>query len=77
MLRLWIRDNVNGTVHEYGTDKHDSLVVQADGSLHYENMQNSCGTMFPSEGYSFCFEDGSLPNPEDAYCDAIIDIGGC
>ena len=73
-VRLFLRDNTNGTVHEYGTDKHDSLVLQEDGSLHYYNLQNGAGTMFPEEGYSFCLSDGSLPN--FLYEEDIIDIGG-
>ena len=76
MLRLWVRDNTNGIVHEYGANQHDALIVQPDGSLHYENLQNSCGTRYPDEGYSFCRSDGTLPNPDDVYDDAYLDIGG-
>lgn len=74
MVRIWIRDNISGDVREYGTDQHDSLVIQEDGSLHYYNMQNGCGTMFPEEGYSFCLEEGITPDemPYGRY----IDIGG-
>ena len=77
MLKLYVRDNISGAVHEYGTSRHDALVLQEDGSLHYENMQCCTGTKCPEEGYSFCREDGSLPNPADIDCDAFIDIGGC
>ena len=61
MLKLFIKDNTNGCVHEYGTDCHDALILQEDGSLHYENLQTMCGTMFPDEGYSFCSPDGEIP----------------
>lgn len=72
MVRLFIKDNTNGCVHEYGTDCHDALVLQEDGSLHYENLQNGCGTMFPEEGYSFCLEDGAELTGVIPY----IDVGG-
>jgi len=72
MVRLFVRDNTNGRVHEYGTDRHDALILQEDGSLHYENLQNGCGTMFPDEGYSFCLKDGTVPTDSYPY----IDIGG-
>lgn len=72
MVRLFVKDNTNGCVHEYGTDCHDALVLQEDGSLHYENLQNGCGTMFPDEGYSFCLEDGAEP----MWSAPCIDIGG-
>lgn len=76
-VRLFLKDNINGTVHEYGTDEHDSLVLQDDGSLHYYNLQNGTGTKFPEEGYSFCRADGSLLGRSYAnYEDDIIDTGG-
>ena len=74
MLKLYIRDNTNGKVHEYGTNQHDALVLQEDGSLHYENLQCCCGTMFPEEGYSFCLVDGSIPTDECG--ENYIDISG-
>lgn len=61
-LPLWVKCNVTGTVHQYGADPHDALVLQEDGSIHYMNLQSSTGTMFPEEGYSFCFSDGSVPD---------------
>ena len=77
MLRLWVKNNITGRVHEYGTDRHDSLILMEDGSLHYENMQCCTGTQFPEEGYSFCREDGTIPNPNDIETgDEFIDIGG-
>ena len=31
-VKLYVRDNTNGEVHEYGTSQHDALILQADGS---------------------------------------------
>ena len=77
MLRLYVKDNTSGRVHEYGTNQHDSLVLQDDGSLHYYNLKNGCGTMFPEDGYSFCLEDGSIPRWDKEWgCEPYIDIGG-
>lgn len=79
-VKLYLRDNMTGTIHEYGTDQHDSLILQEDGSLHYENLQNGCGTMFPEEGYSFCRSDGGDPREDEVVkCgddDPILDVGG-
>lgn len=69
--QLYIKDNVTGKVHAYGDNQHDSLILQEDGSIHYHNLQNGCGTMFHDEGYSFCLADGTLPKNE-----AYLDIGG-
>lgn len=77
MVRLWIKDNTTGEVHEYGTSHHDALVLQEDGSLHYLNLQSCAGTMFPEEGYSFCSEDGSVPSMFDITGgEEYLDIGG-
>ena len=77
MLRLYVKDNISGRVHEYGTNKHDALILQNDGSLHYENLQCCAGTMFPEEGYSFCNEDGTIPKWDEKYgSEPYIDIGG-
>ena len=51
MCRLWVKDNEDGSVHEVGTDKHDSLYVGADGIVQYYNLQNGDGTF--GGGYSF------------------------
>lgn len=76
MVRLYVKDNVTGIVHEYGKNQHDSLNLSEDGSLHYLNLQNGTGTMFPEQGYSFCDKNGNT----DFYCpetgEAIYDIGG-
>ena len=77
MLRLYVKDNTSGRVHEYGTNQHDALILQDDGSLHYENLQCCAGTMFPEEGYSFCNEDGTIPKWDKEYgAEPYIDIGG-
>ena len=77
MFRLFVKDNTNGHVHEYGTSPHDSLILQEDGSLHYENMQCCTGTKFPDEGYSFCFADGTIPQWDVLHgVEPYIDIGG-
>ena len=79
-VKLYVRDNTNGEVHEYGTSQHDALILQADGSLHYENLQNGCGTIYPDEGYTFCLADGSDPRTSGDYIhygvEPYIDIGG-
>ena len=77
MLRLYVKDNTSGRVHEYGTNQHDALILQNDGSLHYENLQCCAGTMFPEAGYSFCNEDGTIPKWDEKYgSEPYIDIGG-
>lgn len=76
MLKLWVKDNTTGKIHEYGTDKHDALVLQEDGSLHYEHLQCGVGTMFPEEGFSFCDETGVVPDLGNMDEDGYIDIGG-
>lgn len=73
-VRIYVKDNTDGKVHEYGTNPHDSLVLQEDGSLHYENLQSCTGTKYPEEGYSFCTVSGKPP--EDTDGERIVDIGG-
>lgn len=74
MLKLFLKDNESGDIHEYGTDKHDALIVNDDGSIHYTNMQNCSGTKCPEEGYSFCDADGNVPDTESE--ESYLDIGG-
>lgn len=77
MLQLFIKDNTTGHIHEYGTDKHDSLILQEDGSLHYEHMQSCVGTKYPEEGFSFCLEDGTIPEWDLEHgVEPYIDIAG-
>lgn len=73
--QLYIRDNVNGKVHKYGDNQHDALILEEDGSINYYNLQTGCGSMFPEEGYSFCFQDGTTPDSLGSD-DAYLDIGG-
>ena len=77
MVKLYLKDNQSGHIHEYGTNQHDSLVLQKDGSIHYYNMQNSTGTKFPEEGYTFVLEDGTDPLTSEDYRDEpYLNIGG-
>lgn len=77
MVRIYIKDNTTGIIHEYGTDPHDALILMEDGSLHYENLHNCAGTEFPEEGFSFCLEDGTIPKfDEDRGCEPYLNIGG-
>lgn len=79
-VKIYLKDNTNGTIHEYGTNQHDALILQEDGSLHYENLQNGTGTMYPKEGYTFCGEDGTDPRTDEETmahgAEPYIDIGG-
>ena len=74
MIRLWVKDMYSGSVHEVGTNRHDSLVVW-DGRLEYENLQNGDGTC--GDGYRFCNAKGEtelFPNGS-IYAENIILIG--
>lgn len=79
-VRLYIKDNITGNIHEYGENCHDSLVLQPDGSLHYENMQCCASTKYPEEGYTFVLKDGTDPREAKDYIEygveAYVDIGG-
>lgn len=78
MLRLFIKYNHSGHIHEYGTNCHDSLILQDDGSLHYYNLQCGDGTLSPGGGYSFCAEDGTVPEYDTEHgVEPFLDIGGC
>lgn len=80
MLKLYIKNNITGRVHEYGNNQHDALILGDDNALHYENLQDSCGTDFPKEGYSFVLENGKDPRTDPEYIrygvEPYIDIGG-
>ena len=77
---MWIKDNETGTLHQYGQNQHDSLVISDDGKyLSYENLQNGDGSI--GGGYSFVTDErGAIPkNDEDllAYgASAYFNIGG-
>ena len=81
MVKLYLKDNQSGHIHEYGSNQHDSLVLQDDGSLHYHNLQNGTGTRIPEEGYSFCLADGEDPRKSEecvrGNAEPYVDIGGC
>ncbi len=69
MVRLFIRDKSSGIVREYGTNSHDSLIVNSAGSIDYYNLQ--CGDGSPN-GFDFVTENGTSP---DDFLGAV-DIGG-
>lgn len=57
---MLIKDMETGKVREYGTNRHDSLVISPDGRyLYYENLQNGDGSI---GGYRFVIdEEGHVP----------------
>ena len=44
LINLWVRDKTTGSVHQVGTNEHDSIEFLA-GQVVYENMQNSMSTL--------------------------------
>ena len=44
LINLWVRDKTNGSVHQVGTNQHDSIEYM-DGQAIYVNMQNSMSTL--------------------------------
>lgn len=62
-MKLFVKDNTTGKVHEVGTNVHDSLWLNDDGSIHYYNMQIGEGTY--ANGFSFCDENGNVPSFDD------------
>jgi hypothetical protein len=77
MVKLFIRDKSTGKVREYGTNRHDSLIVDPDGRIKYFNLQNGCGT-----GYGEYSEYEFVPDQDNEFIrevfpiDGTIDIGG-
>lgn len=43
LIDLYIRDKQTGKVHMVGSDRHDSLWVDDNGTVHYHNLQNGDG----------------------------------
>lgn len=43
MTDLWIRDKYSGKIHKIGTDPHDCLYVDDNGTVYYENLGNGDG----------------------------------
>lgn len=50
LMNLWVKDNYDGSIHQIGTDSHDSLEFW-DGKVVYVNLQNGTGTL--SGDYTF------------------------
>ena len=77
---MWIRDNENGEVRQYGTNHHDALAIAPDGRcLYYENLQNGDGSR--GGGYSFVTDEkGNTPINDEELMEygakAYFDIGG-
>ncbi len=44
LINLWVKDKVTNTVHQVGTDVHDSIEY-LDGKAVYTNLQNSGTTL--------------------------------
>lgn len=77
-VRLFIKDLQGGEVHEYGTNQHDSLILQPDGTLAYFNLQTGDGSG-EHGSYQFCREDGADPrdtSKSDWQEEPFVDIGG-
>lgn len=74
-----ILDMQTGTIHEYGTDRHDSLRISQDGrTLSYYNLQNGEGSKYGD--FRFVCDDNKIPC-ESETADAIhaqvfFNIGG-
>lgn len=68
---IWIKDKYTGAEHLYGTDSHDSLWIDGDGSLQYYNLQNGDGT---GEGGGYEFVDHSDDEGYGAILHYYLDI---
>lgn len=44
LINLWVKDKRGGTIHQVGTDVHDSIEY-LDGEVVYVNMQSSASTL--------------------------------
>lgn len=80
-MGILIRDNEskNKKVREYGTNRHDALMISNDGKcLYYENLQNGDGSMFGA--YTFVLDDEKTPEESDSpdafYGMTYANIGG-
>ena len=67
---FYVRDKETGSIHKVGTDKHDSIWVDAAGELHYRNLQNGDGCSGKSRidngcGYEFVQSDNGALVWED------------
>ena len=75
-VKLYIKDLQYGTVHEYGTDSHDSLILRKDGAVEYYNLQTGDGSG-EHGSYRFCKADGSDPRNVSNWQELpFLNIGG-
>lgn len=67
LINLWVKDKETNTVHQVGTDVHDSIVY-LDDEVIYANMQNSASTL---DIYEFVeppdLDDYVSVTPEELY----------
>lgn len=58
---IYVQDKQSGKIHRLGTDPHDAIWVDENGTLHYMNMQNGDGCDGDGDdegcGYRFCASD--------------------
>lgn len=59
---FYVKDKTDGRIHKVGTDRHDSIWVDSEGTLHYQNLQNGDGCSCKSaidelQGYEFMPSD--------------------
>ena len=45
---FYVKDKSDGHIHKVGTDRHDSIWVDSEGTLHYQNLQNGDGCSYKS-----------------------------
>lgn len=74
-----ILDTQTGTIHEYGTDCHDSLYVSQDGRyLTYYDLQNGDGSGVGD--YRFVCDDDKIPAESETadamHAHVFFNIGG-
>ena len=64
---IYVKDRISGLIHKVGSDKHDSMWIDENGTVHYFNLKSGDGCAgFESahnkdDGYEFVpSEDGEL-----------------
>lgn len=62
LIDLYVRDKSTGKTHKVGSDMHDGLWVDSNGTVHYQNLQNGDGCNANSHndtyaGYEFMPSD--------------------
>ena len=70
LIDFYVRDKRNNAIHRVGDDRHDSIWVDMDGTLHYQNLQNGDGCSSDShkddrQGYEFVPSDCGKISPEN------------